>query len=299
MPSPGPGRPRSLDEIKRREICALVSAGCGIRQAARYVQCAASTIHREAQRDPEFLEKLRRAEMAAQLNPLHAMQQAVATHWRAAAWFLERTDPERFSRRDPRAFGQKQFRALTGDLVDIVYSEIFDPLVSERIVKRIKAAIEYAMHSAWDTRRTQNKLRRAMQLFDDKDRGNMAFDPFGIQDSEIDAIFRRSGPVPSDRPSSAAKAKKPGTSSAGADSPQPADSERPSESSGAILAEFCSGMADEFAKQSAKKARRRGAKWSSFAIENRLSREKQNRRARFSGRVILAPMDSKPRMAKS
>jgi hypothetical protein len=252
---PTPGRPRSLDEIKRREICALVSAGCDIRRAARYVRCAASTIHREAQRDPEFLEQLRRAEMAAQLHPLHTMQQAVATHWRAAAWFLERTDPERFSRRDPRNFGQKQFRALTGELVDVIYSEIVDPLVSERIVKRIKAAIDYAMHSAWDTRRTQNKLRRAMQFLDVKDCSINPLDPFGFQDPKFDAVLRPSKPALTNRAPSAA-AKKPPTPSAGTDGSQPADSQprepRP-ESPDAIIAEFCNGMAEEFARQSANK----------------------------------------------
>jgi hypothetical protein len=31
------GPPRALDEVKRREICALVAAGCGIQWASRYV----------------------------------------------------------------------------------------------------------------------------------------------------------------------------------------------------------------------------------------------------------------------
>jgi hypothetical protein len=251
-PNTGPGRPRSLNEIKRREICALVSTGCGIRQAARYVRCAASTIHREAQRDPEFLEQLRRAEMAAQLNPLHAMQQAVATHWRAAAWFLERTDPERFSRRDPRNFGQKQFRALTGDLVDIIYSEIIDPLACERIVKRIKAAIDYAMHSAWDTRRTQNKLRRAMQFFDVKDCSVNPLDPFGFQDPGFDAVLRRSEPASSNRRPSITAVKKPGVPPASTDGPAPADAKQQPKSPDAILAEFCNSLADGITKQSAK-----------------------------------------------
>jgi hypothetical protein len=169
-------RPRSLDEIKCREICALVAAGCALRQAARYVQCSPSTIHREAQRDPQFLEALRRAEMAAQLSPLHAMQQAVATHWRAAAWYLERTDPERFARPDARAFGPRQVRALKGDVTRIIQQEVMDPLAYERIAKRVKAAFDYAMHKAWDQRRSQSELRRAIELFERKERDSLLMD---------------------------------------------------------------------------------------------------------------------------
>src|SRR3972149_3390604 len=94
-------RPRALDELKRREICALVSAGCGIAEAARYVGCNPVTIRREAPRNAEFHEPLRNADLRAELSPLQALRQAAHTHWRAAAWFLERTQPDRFGRRNP------------------------------------------------------------------------------------------------------------------------------------------------------------------------------------------------------
>src|ERR1700759_4664763 len=74
----GRGRPRVLDDVKRREICALVAGGCGLREAARYVRCGINTIRREAERNPEFDEQLRRSQTYAQLCPLRAMQLAVA-----------------------------------------------------------------------------------------------------------------------------------------------------------------------------------------------------------------------------
>src|SRR4051812_24208195 len=92
MPN-GAGRPLALDDAKRREICALVAGGCGLREAARYVRCNINTIRREAERNPEFDERLRNSETYAQLSPLRAMQHAVGTHWRAAAWMLERAFP--------------------------------------------------------------------------------------------------------------------------------------------------------------------------------------------------------------
>lgn len=45
--------------MKRAEVCVLVSAGCGIERAARYVGCNPSTIRREAIRNRDFHEQLR------------------------------------------------------------------------------------------------------------------------------------------------------------------------------------------------------------------------------------------------
>jgi hypothetical protein len=191
-------RQRALDSTKRREICALVSAGYGIRQAARYVRCAASTIRREAQRDPEFHDALCRAELAAQLSPLRAMQQAASTHWRAAAWMLERSDPERFARHDPKSFGPKEARALGKDLLDIFNDANIDPLLRMKIEKRVKATIEYAIRHACDTRRTNRNLRRAMEFFAEKERGSDPVDQFGFAMPDFDALLRPEGQKPAE-----------------------------------------------------------------------------------------------------
>ena len=100
MNSPDPprpvGRPRSLaDPIKRREVCSLIGVGAGYDEAARHVGCSVATLRREAQRDPAFAEELASAETASGLSPLRALRSAVNHNWRAAAWLLERTCPER------------------------------------------------------------------------------------------------------------------------------------------------------------------------------------------------------------
>ena len=54
------GRPRALDEVKRREVCrTLMAAGCGLEWASRYVGCSARTVRREALRNEDFHEPLR------------------------------------------------------------------------------------------------------------------------------------------------------------------------------------------------------------------------------------------------
>ena len=159
------GRPRALNEAKRREICALVSAGAGIHRAAEYVGCSHSTICREAKRDDAFREQLRRAKATSQLAPLQAMRQAVQTNWRAAAWMLERSDPDQFGRRYRNSLGQKELRALARDLMAIFDEVVEDPLLREQVAERVQATINYAMRHAWDTQRSGNALRQAMDYF--------------------------------------------------------------------------------------------------------------------------------------
>jgi hypothetical protein len=190
----GPGRPRALDDVKRREICALVAGGCGLREAARYVRCNIYTIRREAERNAEFDEQLRRAETYAQLSPLRAMQAAVATHWRAAAWFLERTFPERFARPEPGAFGSRQARELLNEALSVISSEIADPFKFGRIEKRLRGTFEYYIRAACDRRRTSRSVRKAMKFFDDKNTASQPFSSFGITLPDFDALMNAGPP---------------------------------------------------------------------------------------------------------
>ncbi len=93
------GRPRSLDGVKRGEICALLNAGLQFLEAARYVGCTARTIRREMARNALFRREVHDALLAARLAPEKLLRQAAGRNWRAAAWLLERTDPHTYARR--------------------------------------------------------------------------------------------------------------------------------------------------------------------------------------------------------
>jgi hypothetical protein len=138
----GPGRPRALDDAKRREVCALVTAGCGLDDAARYVGCKAITIRREATRNAVFREQLRHAELEAQRTPLETLRKAADTHWRAAAWYLERTQPSRFARLNGQRFTTEQVIELMREFMDVILSEIDDDDTLERALRRIRAFVK-------------------------------------------------------------------------------------------------------------------------------------------------------------
>ncbi len=193
------GRPRTLDDAKRREICALVAGGCGLREAARYVRCNINTIRREAERNPEFDERLRSSETYAQLSPLRAMQHAVGTHWRAAAWMLERAFPNRFAKPDPGAFGARQARELLNEALGVISSEISDPFKFGRIEKRLRGTFEYYIRAACDRRRTTRSVRQAMKFFDDKNTAPQPFSEFGVTVPDFDTLMNASPHQPSNR----------------------------------------------------------------------------------------------------
>jgi hypothetical protein len=169
-PNSRPGRPRQLDDPKRREILALVSSGCTVAEAARYVGCAASTIHRERKQNQEFRTQLRKAQADAETHALRAMRAAIDKHWGAAGWWLERTNPDRFARRNPLKFGPKQARALMDDILTLIDDENIHPLQSSRLKQRVLAAMEYAIRTTWDTNRSYNSLRKALDFRDQKER---------------------------------------------------------------------------------------------------------------------------------
>lgn len=131
------GRPRALDDSKLREICALVTAGFGLPGAAEYVGCAASTVRREAQRNLDFQEKLRKAQLASELDPLNSIRQSARSNWRAAAWYLERTNPQKYAKRNPMTLTPAEVKEFTETLANLISSEVRHPAVQKRIIRKM------------------------------------------------------------------------------------------------------------------------------------------------------------------
>ncbi len=133
------GRPRALaDEQKRRTVCAMISVGAGIEAAAKQAGCSTWTIRREAQRDEDFAQRLREAETAAGLMPLQMLRKAASTQWRAAAWLLERSCPERFARRKPETIAPEEVKSLLDTVATIMAEECPDVGQQNRMIGRLE-----------------------------------------------------------------------------------------------------------------------------------------------------------------
>lgn len=128
-----------LDEYRRREVLAIVSVGCSRRTAARYLGCSPSTIRREAQRDRAFGDELSKAESKAQILFMQNILAAARKeqYWRAAAWALERLNPEEFAPRSPDAITIDQVRRLLSEFAQIIVDEVPVARYRKRILRRL------------------------------------------------------------------------------------------------------------------------------------------------------------------
>ena len=104
------GRRRILTPALKSELCRLVAKSATIEDAADTLDVSLRTVQRERKHDEDFDHELRLS-LQAEPDPKKLMQTAARTHWRAAAWLLERTDPETYARRPVNTANPKQVEA--------------------------------------------------------------------------------------------------------------------------------------------------------------------------------------------
>jgi hypothetical protein len=141
---PAPSRP-VLDEKKKAKIIALLANGSSRRMASRFVGCAASTIARTAARDPTFREQLATAEQNVDIDALRAVRAAAhkTRHWRAAAWLLERRNPDDFARRTPETYTASEFASLLTAVMDGICDDLPEENY-QRVMKKLEQLCEGA-----------------------------------------------------------------------------------------------------------------------------------------------------------
>ena len=103
------GRPDLLDSDKAAALITHLSIGNNIETACELANIGTTTYFRWMQigaeedapeRYREFRERSTRARAEAEARNVVIVQQAARTDWRAAAWYLERSKPDRWRRRE-------------------------------------------------------------------------------------------------------------------------------------------------------------------------------------------------------
>lgn len=128
-----------LNDVKRGEICAILAVGCSRSVAARYVGCHVTTIRRTADRDEAFAKSLEHAESQHEILHLTYINKAAkeGRYWRAAAWALERTYPNRYAQRRAQAVTIEQVSQVLAQFADAILEEVTDQGQRERILARL------------------------------------------------------------------------------------------------------------------------------------------------------------------
>ncbi|MBI3838663.1 MAG: hypothetical protein HY288_12115 [Planctomycetia bacterium] len=134
-----PGRPPVLDDVKKREICAILAVGCSRAVAARYVGCHPGTIRNTALREEEFALQLEQAESKHEILHLSHINSAAkeGRYWRAAAWALERKYPDRYAQRNPNIITVEQISQVLAQFADVIFEEVTEVEYRHRILTRL------------------------------------------------------------------------------------------------------------------------------------------------------------------
>ena len=116
-----------------------MAVGCGRRTAAAYVGCAASLITREMEKDAHFAAEMYRHETNPEIGFARNIQDAakIAQYWRAAAWWLERRNPEDFGSKKQGVVSVAQIQGLLSGLTEIITEEVPRYKFRKNIIKRV------------------------------------------------------------------------------------------------------------------------------------------------------------------
>src|SRR5690242_11478655 len=135
------GRRRVLDEAKKARLCELISQeSYSVEQAAESLDVSLRTVQRERKYDQDFDHEVRLA-LQDPPDPLKLMEHAARTHWRAAAWLLERRQPEEFARKPVNATSAKLVDAALRYLQEAAL-EAIPPELHEAVYRHTQAALE-------------------------------------------------------------------------------------------------------------------------------------------------------------
>lgn len=109
----GPGRPSKLTPERKELIIKAVQAGNYFQTACEFADVDPATAHgwirrgegRDPDREPSepyisFARDVCQARALAEMHKVAIISAAAREHWQAAAWWLERTNPDRFALRN-------------------------------------------------------------------------------------------------------------------------------------------------------------------------------------------------------
>ncbi len=160
--------------------------GCSRKQAARHVGVGYTTLFETIRKDQDFAERLRRAEMSQDITPLRRILDQSQTSWRAAAWILERQNPNRYARRPPRTFTAADLNAVLTDVVGFLVQGLSNAQDRATVLDRIMELQD----DLAGRKRSTPCVRRALERLKRDSSSGAAVPESGTAPAESEANFR-------------------------------------------------------------------------------------------------------------
>ncbi|MCE9546592.1 MAG: hypothetical protein K8T25_13880 [Planctomycetia bacterium] len=104
----------------REMLLGLVAMGIAPAAAAHYVGISAGEFERLADDDPGYYSRMIETQRNCEIRYLTQIVKLAEKHWQAAAWFLERTHPDRYGRRGPTVVTAEHVEQALARILDLV-----------------------------------------------------------------------------------------------------------------------------------------------------------------------------------
>ncbi len=101
------GRPLAITKEKEDILISLLSDGMSQAKACRYVGISEDTLIRHKQKFCGFCERLETSMIETHKLAHKSVKVGMLKDWKAGAWWLERTEPERFREKKEIEFNEK------------------------------------------------------------------------------------------------------------------------------------------------------------------------------------------------
>lgn len=136
------GSSRVMTPERREKLCELLAESHTLEEASEAVGVSIRTVQRERKRDEDFDHEVLLA-LQKTPDPLKLMEQAARTHWRAAAWLLERRNPEEYARKPVNTASAKKVAAALRFVQEMAL-EAVPAEFHQTLYKHVQAAMEEA-----------------------------------------------------------------------------------------------------------------------------------------------------------
>lgn len=93
-------RKTKVDPVIAAKIVEVLSSGATIKDTCAYVGIHIDTYYDWCNKFSEFSDAVEKARATAKVSSVAVIRKASQTNWTAAAWFLERSDPANWGRKD-------------------------------------------------------------------------------------------------------------------------------------------------------------------------------------------------------